>query len=286
MLEQLALGTNARLSLELVDVVAERSTGFAGSGFGNTVLVPGNNADCLLSASGGAGNSVDLVVRESRLTDCANNGITFGSAVANGEGPTARLSLEMSDTTVTGNRGANLRVGNETGLEELSVKVERSNLSDSQGTGSGVANVTFEELGTTTQSEIDLGGGPLGSAGQNCLEGGNLAAHIMGYDVSAVGNWWGAAGGPAPGRTVVAGGSLAHSPASGRGPAGRLLTQGPPISGAARICAASRTCRCGLQTRADAAKMAPWTIASSRVSRSSSLSATRTWSESARSRTK
>ena len=196
------------------------STGFAGSGFGNTVLIPGNNSDCLLSASGGAGNHVELAVRESRLTDCANNGITFGSAVANGEGPTARLSLEMSDTTVTGNRGANLRVGNETGLEALSVKVERSNLSDSQGTGSGVANVTFEELGTTTRAEIDLGGGPLGSAGQNCLEGGNLAAHVMGYEVSAVGNWWGTPGGPAPGRTLVAGGSLAHSPALDAAPPG------------------------------------------------------------------
>ena len=100
----------------------------------------------------GAGNIVDLTVRESRLTDCANNGITFGSAVANGEGPTARLSLEIADSTITGNRGANLRVGNETGLDELSVKVERSNLSDSKGTGSGVANVTFEELGTTSSA--------------------------------------------------------------------------------------------------------------------------------------
>jgi hypothetical protein len=93
------------------------------------------------------------------------------------------------------------------------VQVARSNLSDSQGTGSGVADVTFEELGTTARSEIDLGGGPLGSVGQNCLGGGKLAAYVMGYDVSAMGNWWGAPGGPAPGRTVVAGGSLASSPA-------------------------------------------------------------------------
>lgn len=219
-LEQLALGTNAHLSLELVNVTAERSTGHGGTGFGNTVLIPGNNADCLLSASGGAGNQVDLVVRDSRLTDCANNGITFGSAVANGEGPTARLSMEMTDTTITGNQGANLRVGNETELDELLVKVERSNLSDSEGAGSGVANVSFEELGTTTHSQIDLGGGALGSAAQNCLVGGNLAAYVMGYEVSAVGNWWGTPGGPAPGRTVVAGGSLADSPALDAAPAG------------------------------------------------------------------
>jgi len=212
-LEQLALGTNARLSMELVDVVAEKSTGHAGTGFGNTFVIPGNNSDCLLSASAGAGNVVELAVRESQLTDCANNGITFGSAVANGEGPTAELSLTIADSTITGNRGANLRVGNETGLEKLSVKVERSDLSDSKGTGSGVANVTFEDLGSTTESTLDLGGGALGSAGGNCVGGGTLAAFVMGYEVSAEGNWWGTPGEPGPGRTAVAGGSLATAPA-------------------------------------------------------------------------
>ncbi len=212
-LEQLGLGTNAHLSMQLVNVIATRSIGHGGSGFGNTFLIPGNNADCLLSASGGAGNVVELTLRRVELTDCANNGLTFGSAVANGEGPTAKLELDIADSTITGNRGANLRVGNLTELESLSVKVENTNLSDSQGTGSGSANVAFEEQGSTADSVIDLGGGSLESAGGLCLSGGALAAEVIGYDVSARGNWWGSPGGPAPGRTVVAGGTLEHSPA-------------------------------------------------------------------------
>ena len=94
-LEQLALGTNAHLTLRLERVVATRSTGFAGSGTGDTVLIPGNNSDCLIAASGGAGNTIDLSVRHTTLTDCANNGLTFGSAVANGDGPTAELRLDV-----------------------------------------------------------------------------------------------------------------------------------------------------------------------------------------------
>jgi hypothetical protein len=219
-LEQLGLGTNARLSMKLVDVVATRSTGHANSGYGNTFLIPGNNADCLLAASGGAGNVVELTIRDSELTDCANNGLTFGSAVANGEGPTAKLELDIKDTEITGNRGANLRVGNLTGLKMLSVKVERSNLSDAHGTGSGAANVAFEEQGSTDQSTIDLGGGPLGSAGLNCAAGGTLAAHVMGYDVSARNNWWGSPGAPSPGRTVVVGGTLEHGDAMESPPEG------------------------------------------------------------------
>lgn len=210
-MEQLGLGTNARLSMKLVDVVATRSTGHANSGYGNTFLIPGNNADCLLAASGGAGNVVELTIRDSELTDCANNGLTFGSAVANGEGPTAELMLDIENTEITGNRGANLRVGNVTDLKLLSVKVESSNLSDAQGTGSGAANATFEEQGTTESSVIDLGGGPLGSVGRNCLAGGTLAAEVLGYQVSARNDWWGSPGGPAPGRTVVVGGTLEYA---------------------------------------------------------------------------
>ncbi len=207
-LEQLGLGTNAVMELKLVEVTATRSLGFSGSGFGNTVLIPGNNADCLLAASGGAGNSIETTVRGGEFSGCANNGITFGSAVANGEGPTTKLHLDIRGARITANRGANLRVGNETALDELSVRVEDANLSDSRGTGSGAANVSFEDLGTTGRTAIDLGGGALGSAGGNCIAGGSLAAVTVGYAVSAKHNWWGAPAGPAPGSTVSVAGAL------------------------------------------------------------------------------
>jgi hypothetical protein len=122
-LEQLALGTNAHLRLRLDRVEATRSTGHADSGSGDTVLIPGNNGDCLLSASGGAGNTVDLHVRRTTLSGCANNGLTFGSAVANGSGPTRALTADIADSEITGNRGGNLRIGNLSELDLLRIKV-------------------------------------------------------------------------------------------------------------------------------------------------------------------
>jgi hypothetical protein len=219
-IEQLALGTNARLRMRLDEVVATRSTGFAGSGIGDTVLIPGNNGDCVIAASGGAGNVVDLRVRRSELTNCANNGLTFGSAVANGSGATAELLLDVSETRITGNRGGNLRIGNLTALERLAVKVERTNLSDSQGISSTPANLTVENLGATRRSAIDLGGGPLGSRGDVCLGGGLLAALLVRYDVHAQNAWWGRPGGPGLGRVVAIGGALDASRPRGTPPAG------------------------------------------------------------------
>jgi hypothetical protein len=219
-IEQFALGTNARLRMRLDRVTASGSTGFAGSGVGDTVVIPANDSDCLVSASGGAGNTVDLIVRRSTLTDCANNGLTFGSAVANGSGPTSALLLDVADSTITGNRAGNLRIGNIAALDLLSVKVERTDLSRGSGTGSTPANLTAEDLGSTRRSTIDLGGGPLRSAGGNCLGGGTLAAALVGYDVHARGNWWGRPGGAGPGRAVALGGTLDDGAALTAPPAG------------------------------------------------------------------
>jgi hypothetical protein len=219
-IEQLALGTNARLRLGLTHVVATASTGFGGSGFGDTVIIPGNNGDCLIAASGGAGNAVDLTLRDTALTDCANNGLTLGSAVANGEGPTAELSADIADSRITGNQGGNLRIGNLTELERLSVRVENTDLADSQGTASTPANLTVEDLGSTGEAVIDLGGGALGSTGGVCLDGGQLAAAVTGYDISVRNAWWGDPGGPGPGRIVAAGGTVDAASPLGSAPAG------------------------------------------------------------------
>jgi hypothetical protein len=207
-LEQLALGTNGRLRLRLDRVVATKSTGFAGSGYGDTIVIPGNNGDCLVAASGGAGNTVDLVIRRSTLTDCANNGLTFGSSVANGSGPSSEIALDVADSTIARNHGANLRIGNIGGLNRLRAKVQHTDLADSRGAGSSPANLTVENLGTTRDAVIDFGGGSLGSAGANCLGGGALAALLVGYDVRARGNWWGAPGAPGLARALALGGTL------------------------------------------------------------------------------
>jgi hypothetical protein len=84
------------------------------------------------------------------------------------------------------------------------VKVEDTDLADAKGMMSNTpANASFEDTGATGEHVIDLGGGPLGSAGGNCLDGGVLSAASVRYDVSARGNWWGG-----PVRTAAAGGSI------------------------------------------------------------------------------
>jgi hypothetical protein len=214
-MEQLALSTNTTLRLKLERVVATGSTGASGSGFGNTFIIPGNNGDCLLSASGGAGNVVSLDARDVTLTDCANNGLTFGSSVANGEGPTSELDLHLSDSTLTGNRGNNLRIGNVSDLDDLTAVVERTDLSNAMGQASLTpANASFEDIGETSNATIDLGGGPLGSVGGNCLDGGSLGAALVNYDVIAEQNWWGGPVLAAPvGGTLDSDPTLAQEPA-------------------------------------------------------------------------
>ncbi len=214
-LEQLALSTNSTLRMSLRNVVATGSTGAAGSGFGNTFIIPGNNGDCLLSASGGAGNVVTLKAQNVTLTNCANNGLTFGSSVANGSGPTRSLRMTLEDSRLTGNRGNNLRVGNVTDLDTLRVSVEDTELADADGQSSLTpANASFEDLGETADSVIDIGGGSLGSAGRNCLDGGVLGAALLNYDVSAESNWWGPAVLAAP-----VGGTLDSDPTLPQAPA-------------------------------------------------------------------
>jgi hypothetical protein len=207
-IEHGALGTDAVMTMILDRVVAERSTGV-----GNTFVLPFNNGDCVLAGSLGARNTVRLTVRDSVLRNCSNNGLSLGSNVVNGRGPTTEVSADISDSTITGNRGANLGIRNFTKLDRLQVKVQRTNLSDSKGVGSGIADFSAEDLGSTTSHVIDLGRGTLGSAGQNCIVGGNLQADVVRYRVAARANWWGKPGGPRLGGVLAVGGSLDTSEA-------------------------------------------------------------------------
>jgi hypothetical protein len=202
-IEEGALGTSARMDLVLEGVVAERSTGV-----GNTWVLPFNNGDCVLAGSLGAGNDVRLTVRDTVLRDCADNGLSVGSNVVNGQGSTRNISLDVDHSVLTGNRGGNLGIRNFTALDSLSVKVQHSDLAGSGSLGSAVADLAVEDLGSTATSTIDLGGGPLASAGGNCLRGGLLAADVVGYGVSARHDWWGQPGGAGPLRTLALGGWL------------------------------------------------------------------------------
>ncbi|KRA30910.1 MULTISPECIES: hypothetical protein [unclassified Nocardioides] len=214
-IEHGGLGTDALMTMTLERVTAERSRGI-----GNTVLLPFNNGDCVLAGSLGARNTIRLAVRDSVLRRCANNGLSLGSNVVNGKGPTTEITATVDGSTITDNRGANIGVRNFTALEKLSVKVQRTDLSRAGGLGSGIADFSAENLGTTRAHVIDIGGGPLGSVGQNCLVGGLLAADVLRYDVSARHNWWGRPGGPGLLRTLSLGGVLDTSAALASTPCG------------------------------------------------------------------
>jgi len=199
-IEEGALGTDAHLEMELHRVRAERSTGV-----GNTYLLPFNNGDCLLAGSLGARNHVRLKVRDSVLADCSNNGLSVGSNVVNGTGPTASIEVDVARTRITGNRGGNLGIRNFTDLDRLRVKVQQSDLAGSESLGSAIADVAAETLAPVGSSVIDLGGGALGSTGGNCVRGGLFAVDVVGFDVALRRAWWGAASGPGPLRTLVLG---------------------------------------------------------------------------------
>jgi hypothetical protein len=166
-----------------------------------TAIVPDNTGECLGIGSVGDNDVTILQMNNSSFTGCGNNGIEVTnnhSATLNGAAGPHTVALAINNSTISGSKFYNLWFNDVTPLTELSVFVQNSNLSGSQ---SGIA-VAFDmqPTGKTTSAKIDLGGGPLGSNGRNCIFGGliyNLEA--TNYNVFANGNWWGSASGPLAG---------------------------------------------------------------------------------------
>ena len=221
-IEQLALGTNARLRLRLTDVVATASTGFGGSGFGDTVIIPGNNGDCLIAASGGAGNVVDAAgprQRADRLRQQRAHARLRGRQRRGADHRAAARPRRLAD-----HRQPRRQPADRQPHRARAARASRSSardLADSQGTASTPANLTVEELGSTAEARHR----PRRRARSArpaacCLDGGQLAAAVAGYDVSARNAWWGDPGRPGPGRVVAAGGTLDAGSPLGSAPAG------------------------------------------------------------------
>ena len=202
-------GTGSRAELDLDNVIVQQTTFTAGLPvYGDpsgTAASPDNTGECLGIGSVGANDTTILVMTDSSFTGCDNNGIEVTNnhpVTGDGTGNPHTISLDINRSTISGSRYYNLWVNDVTPLTNLRVMVQDSDLSVS---GSGVAVAFDMQPGTggTTSSQIDLGGGALGSAGRNCIFGGaiyNLEA--TGYNVSAEHNWWGTASGP-PSGTVI-----------------------------------------------------------------------------------
>jgi hypothetical protein len=166
-----------------------------------TAASPDNTGECLGVGLVGDNDTTTIQINNSSFTGCGNNGIEMTnnhSATLNGTSGPHMLALSINNSTISGSKFYNLWFNDVTPLTDLSLFVQNSNLSGSQ---SGVA-VAFDmqPTGATTSAKIDLGGGPLGSIGQNCIFGGlifNLEA--TSYNVYANGNWWGSSSGPLAG---------------------------------------------------------------------------------------
>jgi hypothetical protein len=199
LMEELNWGVNSTMHLSLSNVTASHSTGL-----GDDHNFPFNNGDCLLESSAGAGTTTTLAVTGTHLSDCVNNGLTVDNNVVNGTGPATDLTFDVKSSSITGNKADNLHLINSTSLTRLAGTVQNTNLSGSTGT-----NVAFDQLAGYDQSgtgyaALDLGGGALGSKGNNCIfGGGQLDAETTGYNVFAEHNWWGTPTGPGLGRVVA-----------------------------------------------------------------------------------
>ena len=204
LMEELNWGVSSTMHLSLSNVTASHSTGA-----GDTTALPFNNGDCLLESNAGSGTTTSLNVTGTHLSDCAGNGLTVHSNVVNGSGPGTDLTFDVRSSSITGNRGDNLKVANLTGLTRLTGRTQGTNLSGATG-----ANVAFDQTGGSTgYAALDLGGGALGSTGNNCIAGaGQADAATTGYNVLAEHNWWGSTTGPGTGRVVAVNGSIQTNP--------------------------------------------------------------------------
>jgi hypothetical protein len=96
------------------------------------------------------------------------------------------LWMDIENSTISRTQQYALHFTNQTAMNELQIKIEKTQFSNAQGP----AIVAFDQNGSTKHAEIDLGGGGPDSPGANCITGGsNLAIEVTGYDVSAKSNW-------------------------------------------------------------------------------------------------
>src|SRR5271170_3549396 len=178
------LGANGTINASVSNSVIQNSTGV---GFTPVVEV-GNNGTCLEAYNGGLNSRLSINVNNSKLANCVAQGIGIFNLYA---APSIKLDVERS--LIEGNAFSNLILQNSAPLDDLEVKVENSSLIGSPGSG-----IEFDQLpgGLTTTSNIDLGGGALGSVGNNSILGNGEDAVLTSYDVDAENDWWGSASGP------------------------------------------------------------------------------------------
>jgi hypothetical protein len=159
---------------------------------------PGDDGVCLFELAAGAHSSTSVTLTNSVLSGCVTDGLEAAASVDDGTGPVDHLSFDVRDSRITGNTLSNVRIANSSPVTDLEGRIQGSDLR-SAGTP-----IILENLDVTgaTRAHLDFGNG-------NCIAGGSaLDVLSVRHSFSARGDWWGRAGGPAPGRVLAVGGSV------------------------------------------------------------------------------
>lgn len=215
-IEPIALGTNQYLEVNLLRVTAAHATGRGASPLIDLAgqFSYGNEGDCLSMFSTDAGNTLKLTMRDSVLSDCYFNGLSIATNSRPGSAPTRLISFEIDNSIISANHGNGIRFFNGSGLGKLAGKIQNSDISGNATVANALAprdNLRIDNQGgATPEVLLDFGGGPLGSAGGNCIIGAGVQNN--GYTLSMRNNWWGAPGGPAAGMVGGSGTTDVSSP--------------------------------------------------------------------------
>ncbi|MGO1070718.1 DUF1565 domain-containing protein [Lysobacter sp. CA199] len=220
-IEGLNLGIGSYLELKLDNVIAKDSTGAPFQNLARPFTYAGNLGDCLVMTSAGAGNTLWLEVRNSRLENCVNNGVTISSNAMtslSGAGAVERIHFDIDNSRIVGHRFHNLKLAILAPVSRLSGRIQNSDL----GAGRG-DNLNLERSLLTaapTQATLDFGGGALGSVGNNCFDGGGKHdLQIKGLHAALERNWWGQANAPPWWRAPIVMGDARFTPVATAAPA-------------------------------------------------------------------
>jgi len=214
-IEPIALGTNQYLEVNLLRVTATHADGRGASPLIDLAgrFSYGNEGDCLSMFSADAGNTLKLTMRDSVLSDCYFNGLSIASNSSPGSAPTRLISFEIDGSIISANHGNGIRFYNGSGLGKVLGKVQNSDISGNATVPDLLAprfNLRLDNQGAAPDAVLDFGGGPLGSAGNNCILGAGVQNN--GYSLFMRNNWWGAPGGPAAGSIGGSGNTDPSSP--------------------------------------------------------------------------
>ena len=228
MLEEYNRGTGSITTLVLNNVTVQGTTISGGlPKYANppgTATTPDNTGECLGIASVGAGDQTILKMNGTVLQNCGNNGIeiTNNHPTAQGAGDPSLVSVDLENSAIMNTKYYGVWMNTVTPLQSLQVKSQNTLFTTS--TNGVMLGFDDQTTGGTATPAIDLGGGSLGSGGNNCiLQGALLDLEATSYNVSATTDWWGSPSGPAPGTVSVS-------------PSGYAATTSSPLTAEPSFC--------------------------------------------------